>query len=444
MTERIYCGMCGWPLEGSTCEACSTPAGTAFEGEDHPNFSVLAGVQPEDYPFLEPAFTAWRNKDINRFIGQCLAFLQVDRPQVAQIPEGAGWAFVQESAVIYLILNRETQQISIESPILRLSHTQRVPMMRTLLEMNWHALRNTRFYLRGDLVVLAFTDHLDNLSPPKLVEAIREVALAADAFDDELSTSFSAQMVGPEAQRRHLSWDFLGTPQKLASLKGAELGPLKIAPPAEEHMEKIGEEPESRKKMAAALGAAKGLCDLIRNSQEVLKALVFMEVHPAVAILAHRAVIFRIVERYSDDCTDAVTYIANSAREILSRVWSQKSEERTPQITFKLDQIYTRIVNDRGQVQVQPQAPAPFEVFKTVDRAKKHMRALLSEIEEAPDNLALRNLLILGAFAELLVRTPLKPQMAEKLRVILKEAERQECTPDINNMVFNQLKRLVA
>jgi len=211
LTEASFCSVCGWPLGGAgVCEACDTPAGTgASAGEDEANPWSFGSPRPEDYPDLKNAFLAWKQKDWPRMVGQCLVALGMDTPQITNLPEGPGWSFSQDTAAIYVSLDKARGELAVESPMVRLPARQRVPLLRAVLELN-EMLGAARFCLRGDLVLLRFADQVENLAPPKLVAAIRELAIRADQFDDLLSVAFAAPLVGPEAQKQRLSWKLLG------------------------------------------------------------------------------------------------------------------------------------------------------------------------------------------------------------------------------------------
>ncbi|MEL6182087.1 MAG: hypothetical protein AAFS10_24210, partial [Myxococcota bacterium] len=180
-----------------------------------PNFGE---PRPEDYPELAKAFLAWRHRDIPLMIETCLAAIGINQPIATRLPNSYGWSFGNDSAAIYVIFSELRHELTIESPVLRLPHTKRIAMMRTLLEMNAHVLGLTRFCLRGDVILLRFVERVDNLSPPMLASVMREVAVLADRYDDMLSIAFDATMLGPEAEKRHYDFSILGVPQKLPNL----------------------------------------------------------------------------------------------------------------------------------------------------------------------------------------------------------------------------------
>lgn len=451
-----FCGVCGWPLAAASCEACGTPAGEAPAIEDYVDLSLLSGARPEDYPGLKNAFLAWQQKDWNRMIGQCLIALGVDAPQVTALPEGQGWAFVQDSAVIYVSTDKARSEIAVESPMVRVSARLRVGLFRTLLELNHHALGAARFCLRGDLVVLRFTDRLTNVAPPKLVAAIRELALRADDWDDLLSLSFSARMVGPEAQRRHLAWTFLGTPLRLAHLRGSDQPPVSLASPESGPAPAGAAAPGSAvaprvpvdPAVAARLQIADALCDLLRAVQVLQKPLPFMtNLKPAIPLLLQRALLFRVYDEYRDSCPDVVSLLLRTGKASCGPLWepaqpgAQGFGIAAPSVAA-LNSVLADLIRSRAQV--EPQPPSGPELFNSLAEAKEIFRKYLEEIENGPRDIAFRHFLLLGAFAELSHRTRLPGATAERLRAVMAEGRKRGASPDAVAYLTEMMRGVLA
>jgi hypothetical protein len=442
MTDlSAFCGVCGWPLTILECAACGASAGEAPAGEDYTDISLLGGVRPEDYPELKNAFLAWQQKDWVRMIGQCLVALGIGGPQITPLPEGQGWAFVQDSAVIYLSTDKARGEVAIESPMVRVPARLRVSLFRTLLELNDHALGAARFCLRGDLVVLRFADRLENVAPPKLVAAIRELALRADRLDDLLALMFSARMVGPEAQRRFLAWSFLGTPRRLANLRGADLPPMALSAlaPAEEGAAPaplVATVPSSMPldpAVAARIQAADALCALVRSAETLQKPLMFMNVSPAVPLLLQRALLFQAYDEFRDTCPDAVALLMRCGSTLYSgQLWGTELIEKlrgsasgmaAVPSSWILNPALSEVIRSRAQVGAQ--APCTPELFKSVVETKELFRKYLDEVEKCLEDPVFRHFLLLGAFAELLHRTRLPTATAERLRQVMSEGKKR-------------------
>jgi hypothetical protein len=448
------CPTCGWPGAGAPCECCGA-SGEPAGGEDDHSLLLLAGPQPEDYPALRAAFTAWRQKDHARMVGQCLVALGVDAPQVASLPTGPGWTFAQDSAVIYLSLDKATSDFAIESPIVRLAARQRVPMMRALLELNDSAVGAARFCLRGDLVVLRFTDRVQNLSPPKLVAAIRDVALRAHRFDDLLSVTFAAKLVGPEAKKHHMGWQFVGTPRKLAVVRSADVpreAHARVAPPTASRTPATSPTASSRpppnsgaplpEHVEKRLRDAPALCEMLRRANDLTTPLYFAKMHVAVLLL-QRAAVLRACERYSESCADVVALLVEQVPGMVQGFWGIPAVHSKEDTTAAfVSTLFTRVIGKRAHVGGQPQVRVP--PFAGPDDTKAHFRALLAEIDRGPADIPYRVFVLAGAFAEMLVRSRVTPALADRLRAELREVDARGDTAEVAAALSDLMRRIVA
>jgi hypothetical protein len=224
-----FCAACGWLIQSErVCPAYRAPLGAAATLADkvHP---ALGQPRVEDYPELQTAFLAWSQKDWARMVGQCLLALEIESPTIYKRANGPVWAFVHNSAVVYLSIDQPRELFAVEAPMVRLPETRRVALMRTLLELNHGASGVGRFILRGSTVLLRFCDRIRAVAPPKLVQAVSNVAICADQYDDLLALSFDAEMIGPLAQKRNLDLSFLGEPTPLALPEPARSAPARAA-----------------------------------------------------------------------------------------------------------------------------------------------------------------------------------------------------------------------
>jgi len=216
MDTARYCAACGFPLKGPRCVACGREVAKPVPQHAPKAAARTLAPQPADFPELKAAFDAWGQRDFPRMISECLAVagLRVTTPQI--LPRGSGWLFNTKATVVFLLLDSK-KELSLESPLVLVPSEQVTPLFRSLLELNEHALGAARFCLRTDRVVLKFADQVDNVSPPKLMSALREVAGASDHFAQLLSHRFKAPLVAPEMRKPGVDpWQWLGTPASLS------------------------------------------------------------------------------------------------------------------------------------------------------------------------------------------------------------------------------------
>jgi hypothetical protein len=177
---------------------------------------------------LLAAFDAWGQRDFPKMIAECLAACGIRMTKPESLQRGWGWIFFKGSSAVFVLLD-QAGGLSVESPVVLVPTAQRTPLFRSLLELNQSALGAARFCLRVDRVVLKYSDRIENVSPPKLMAVLSEVAGAADHFDNLLGHRFSAPMLGPEVKKSGAQpWQLLGAPLQL-TVAGLE----PPAPPAQ-------------------------------------------------------------------------------------------------------------------------------------------------------------------------------------------------------------------
>ena len=402
------CATWGGPSSGAIWEACGALHSEGPLGDEVSDVFVISPPQPEDYPTLKNAFIAWGQRDYPRMIGQCLVALGVTAPTVTSLPSGPGWTFHQDSALVFLSVDREHGEILVESPMVRVPVRQRVPLLRTLLELNACALGASRFCLRGGIVVLRYADRIDNVSPAKLVGAIKEVALRADRYDDVLRLAFGAKMIGPEAKRHPNPWGFLGTPVKLRMVRGERVGPAP-PPPISRPSDVPAPDPVGR-----MLDAADALLDVARIGQSLAKPLFFAH-KPATLAMLHRAIAFRAAHVGGVGCPDAINLLFSQLQVTCPGFFEGPPYTGVTETGAMLvDATLGRIVNTRAQVGAQPTIEIP--QLRTALDAKTLLRKLLDEIVGAPPDATLRHVLLLCAICELAQRARMTGPMQERVQ----------------------------
>ncbi len=450
-THTTYCNVCGWIAGGGTCDACGAPPGEVPETRDHENLSLLAGPQPESYPHLRTAFAAWRGQDWPRMVGQCLEVLGVTALTITRRDDGPCWTFVQDSAAVYMHIREDEAVLTLESPIVWMPQTQGVPLMRALLELNAYAMGSSRFCLRGDRVVLRFEDTLANLNPPKLIDAVCEVAVLADDYDDQLSAMFAARMIGPVAQSENLDWSFLGQPRRLtlpdqgfaystpaeapgppvdrvvmgesSSSSGSRRwgargphAPTRVAEPS-------GDE---RPRLQDRLEAAEQLCDLLRESQQIGLALSFKEQSEEIHfVMLQRALLFRAQRAFTELCPGAVAQLTSKAGRVLSPLFQGEDGKPHGLMSLGLEDnaelampaalavgeacdalLATGGLSDFGD-------PDQAEPFRTRIDTVHHFRGAMEALEDGPSDNQYVHFLLVGMLAEILLRASLPDRLAD-------------------------------
>lgn len=403
------CAICGWPFANDVCEACGARRADVPALEDAAEGILIAAPQPEDFPELKGAFLAWSQKDYPRMVGQCFTALGVNAPASVSLPTGHGWSFHQDSALICLAIDLDRGEIRVESPVVHVPNRQRVPLLRALLELNAQGLGAARFCLRGSIVVLRYADRLENVSPAKLVAAIKEVALRADRYDDVLALTFGAKMIGPEAWRHTNPWMFLGTPVTLRVLQSKPVprratSELPVVTNTDERM----------------VEAAKTLLDVIRLGHSLALPLLHAGKLTVVALL-HRAIAYRASHLAKEACPDALNFLFTQLHAAYPGFFDAPSpQDAQPPSVEHVERVLDHMLTSRAQVGKHPPPPVP--QLKSSFDARALLIKLVAAIEQAPPEPGLRHMLLLGTLCELALRSRITGPMKERVDRMIAQA----------------------
>ncbi len=188
--------------------------------------------------------------------------------------------------------------------------------------------------------------------------------------------------------------------------------------------------------------ASEGLLELFHRTLRLGTVLSFAD-QPATMCLLVRATIYRAAHLFAGEPCVAVAWEAASAllRTIVATDPSAPSRVVGPPTTPAFDAM-NAIVADGGALCT---APAPrIEPITSAQEAKSHLGRYASEIELAPADLELRHHLLVGAFAELLVRTKLPPNTQDRLRAIMAKSAADGPTKANLELMSTALARMIG
>jgi hypothetical protein len=386
---------------------------------------------PTDFPELAKAFDAWGQRDFPRMVAECLTACGVRMTKPEQVERGLGWLFFSGSSVVFVVLDAE-RVLSIESPVVLVPPAQRTPLFRSLLELNERALGSARFCLRVDRVVLKYSDRVENVAPPKLMAVLREVALAADHFDNLLSHRFLAPMVGPELKRPSAQpWQMLGAPLRL-SVAGdaAQALPSAPRPGRTDLAEEVGERSEgsfsfhpdgdpgegeelelARDPYAGRRNPALPLLARLRDTLERADHLATTDGGLLSLMLVRSAALWgRAV--LPAEAQGLATFLLVTLGEHVDRLPEPgyRVGPRTPAFSAVRAAV-ARALEDEGAVDPAfEQGAFRLRPFKAPDEPRTHVRKFMTLMTRCPKDEAARGLLLEGALCELLMRAPPLPK----------------------------------
>jgi hypothetical protein len=224
-SARDFCTACGWPLYGPRCDACGEYR-SPLALEDSMRRFVPRGHERVDATGLEKATEAWRRGDYPRALSLCLAAETSGTVRAATLPEGPGWAVIGKEASVFVQIDSASAHLLIESPVARLPRKQRVPAMRTALELCDGEELASRLCLREDLLVLRFVAQLGAVSPALVRYVIRDMAGRTERYAEVFVAAFAARPAGNGG-----GWESLGRKRTLATLTPAPARRSVVPPP---------------------------------------------------------------------------------------------------------------------------------------------------------------------------------------------------------------------
>lgn len=96
-----------------------------------------------------------------------------------------------------VVLNFEVteSQINIEAPFLDISEAQVKPLFRQALQLNFEPLSLSKIALKGEHLCFYYQCPLNDCEPSKIYDALREICLHADNYDDTFIKRFHAKRI---------------------------------------------------------------------------------------------------------------------------------------------------------------------------------------------------------------------------------------------------------
>lgn len=365
-----------------------------------------------------------------RLMSQCFGLLGVAQPAIVKRPHGPAWVLRQGSAAIFVSVDSAADRLAVESPLVRVPLTQRVPLLRALLELNATREGMARFCLRNQTVVLRYSERPDRCAPPRLLAGFKDVVANAELWTERLALGYDAEAVLPRATgpgpTSPPAWELVGEPillmmpggQEPVALPAEALLPALEGVVLEEAEFTIGPAVEDTPSLELTPSEL-ALTQLLRQVIGLLDPLKVG--HPELTPIVARAAVFLAWQRHREDCSGAVALLlervspllaqvsaAKLVRGLLERVSSGAGAPPPP-----LEPALQEVV-DRG-AHFDP-APLPM-VPKLAEATEQKALALslLSHLRRLPEQAEVRELVAVGALAELLARGSFPERIGSRL-----------------------------
>ncbi|WP_437966368.1 hypothetical protein WMF04_43330 [Sorangium sp. So ce260] len=202
-----FCAACGFPLRGPRCEACGVDRSPALS---------LSRKPPADADWDGSSMDAWRTRDPVRFVAHCASAEAGTSVQATTLQDGVGWIVPLGAMTLFVSLDAANERMSIDVPVVRVAERQRVPLLRTALELSGGA-EPFRLCLRDDLLLLRRVGRVAAFTPEALRRALRESGEAAQRLAATMTAWFDARPPFTEEQRASATWASAGRARPLKS-----------------------------------------------------------------------------------------------------------------------------------------------------------------------------------------------------------------------------------
>ena len=127
---------------------------------------------------------------------------------------------------ITLQLNITDDEFKVHAPFLNISGSKRIPLLRKVTELNFSPLNLSSIFLDGDQLAFRYSSPISLCEPYRTYDALREICIYADSYDDEFINKFNASWIRGEvvfvATTTHL-WTF---PAEFIVRKETEISPI--------------------------------------------------------------------------------------------------------------------------------------------------------------------------------------------------------------------------
>lgn len=166
-----------------------------------------------DVAVWDSVMAAWDNKEYLKSLQ--LLFDYVD-PKLAEKyanSERTSWQVPHGSVIVQLEITDEL--LKVEAPFLKVTDSKRIPLLRQVAQLNFHPLTITKIDLEDDSLYFRFSCPLELCEPYKVYDALREICINADQYDDEFIKKFDAKRIQePKVEhysqdKKQKAWDYM-------------------------------------------------------------------------------------------------------------------------------------------------------------------------------------------------------------------------------------------
>lgn len=110
------------------------------------------------------------------------------------------------SIIVQLKIDKQNFHVTV--PFLKVPADNYIPLLRQVIQLNFHPLNLSEIVLENDQLVFKYTCPLEMCEPHKIYDVLKEICTYADLYDDEFIKKFGAAWIHEPVIRR-FSRDFI-------------------------------------------------------------------------------------------------------------------------------------------------------------------------------------------------------------------------------------------
>lgn len=146
-----------------------------------------------DVAMWDKVMDAWDNKQYRDVVFKSLEYLNPEITKKYADDSGNKFSIPHGSVMVNLEIT-ETD-VNVDAPFLNVTDAAKVPLFRQIAQINFSPLNLTEIVLKDNELRFWFTTRLDMCEPYKLYDALREICINADRYDDQFIKDFKARWI---------------------------------------------------------------------------------------------------------------------------------------------------------------------------------------------------------------------------------------------------------
>ncbi|MBX7226110.1 MAG: hypothetical protein K1X55_08765 [Chitinophagales bacterium] len=161
----------------------------------------------------DEVMAAWEKKEYLQSLQSLFDYVDPELAKKYANVERTLWKVPHGSVIVQMEITAEL--FKVEAPFLTITGAKKIPLLRQVAQLNFHPLTITKIDMKEDCLYFRFACPLELCEPYKIYDALREICINADQYDDAFIKKFDAKriqepIITPYSQEtKQKAWDYL-------------------------------------------------------------------------------------------------------------------------------------------------------------------------------------------------------------------------------------------